>query len=232
MTTKCIYIMMSKRKITMIITIASQKGGVGKSTISINMALGMAGLKSKYKVALVDADEQRSCIETLQPHNGRENLKLYEAAEKPHRLIEKITAKHQIIFIDTPPHSHEVMYQAAAVSQLVIIPLQPSPLDIRGVSRTVKAIEVIKGKHNPDLQCRFLINRITPRTILANEIRAALVKYYPYPTLDAVLHNREAYKQSLITGLSVIEYDKNSQAAAEMNKLLIEIVNIVSTSKH
>lgn len=208
----------------MIITIASQKGGVGKSTICINLALALAGLTSKPDVALVDADEQRSCIETLRGHK-RENLTLYEAPEKPHRTVEQL--KHKAIFIDTPPHSHETMYQAAAVSDLVIIPLQPSPLDIRGIANTVKALQVIQEKINPKLKCCFLVNRITPRTILANEIRATLEKTYPFPVLKTMLHNREAYKQSLITGLSVIEYDKASPAAQEIRNLLVEITKVI-----
>ena len=210
----------------MIITIASQKGGVGKSTVAINLALGFAGLPGKPTVALVDADEQRSCIETLQGH-GRDNLTLYEASEKPHKVIEQL--KQQVIFVDTPPHSHETMYQAAAISDLIIIPLQPSPLDIRGIAQTVKALQVIKEKFNPNLHCRFLVNRLAPRTVLANEIRETLSSAYPFTVMKTMLHNREAYKQSLITGLSVIEFDKASPAAQEIKHLLLEINRTIKT---
>ena len=212
----------------MIVTIASQKGGVGKSTVAMNLALGVAGLKKKYTVALLDADQQKSCYETLQNHQ-KTNLSIHEAAEKPHRIIEQLD--QQIIFIDTPPHSHEIIYQAAAVSDIVLIPLQPSPLDIRGVAKTVKALTIIQEKMNPELQCRFLINRITPRTILANEIRSALQKYYPFPILKCMLHNREAYKQSLITGTSVMEYNRSSLAAQEMEQLLIEIAKMLKLKR-
>lgn len=212
----------------MIISIGSQKGGVGKSTLAINLALGIAGLSSKIEVALVDADAQKSCIETLQNHQ-RKNLTLYEAKEKPHRLIESLSQK--IIIVDTPPHSHETMYQAAAVSDVVIIPLQPSPLDIRSIATTVKALEVIHGKINPQLQCRFLVNRITHRTILSSEIRSALEQRYPFPIFETMLHNREAYKQSLITGLSVHEYDRTSEAAKEMHRLLMEITKAFKLKK-
>ena len=208
----------------MIITIASQKGGVGKSTVCINLALALAGLPSRPDVGLVDADEQKSCIETLRGHS-RDNLTVYEAPDKPHRTIEQL--KHRAIFIDTPPHSHETMYQAAAVSDMVVIPLQPSPLDIRGIANTVKALQVVQQKFNSALKCCFLVNRITPRTILANDIRLTLESTYPFPVLQTMLHNREAYKQSLITGLSVIEYNKASPAAMEIGNLLKEVTKVL-----
>lgn len=214
----------------MIVTIASQKGGVGKSTVSMNLALGVAGLSESYNVALIDADQQLSCLETLQNYK-RDNLTLYKGTEKPHRLVLTIAKKYKAVFIDTPPHSHETMYQAAAVSKLVIIPLQPSPLDIRGVGKTVKALKVIREKINPDLECRFLINRVKPRTILANDFKSALNKHYSFPAFNAMMHDREAYKQSLITGRSVLEFRKNSPAAQEMGQILIEVASLLRMKK-
>lgn len=215
----------------MIITIASQKGGSGKTTIGINLALVMAGLEPKSNVALVDADEQQSVGETLQGHN-RSNLTVYEATEKPHRLIESIKGNHDVIIIDTPPHSQEVVYQSAAVSNLVIIPLQPSPLDVRGVAKTVKALQFIKDNHNPGLLCRFLINRVKPRSILSSEIRQAILKFYPYPAFDSMLQDREIYKRSLVTGKSVLEYDRTGPATHEVEALISEIKKLIGALKH
>jgi chromosome partitioning protein len=208
----------------MIITIASQKGGVGKSTVAINLALAVAGLPGKPRVALVDADEQKSCVETLAGHD-RDNLTLYEVMEKPHKVIQKV--KEKIVFVDTPPHSHEIAYQAAAVSNLVIIPIQPSPLDVRAMATTVKALLLIQEKYNPDLKVYFLINRITPRTTLAGEIRGTLSRFYPFPVMDTMLHNREVYKQSLINGQSVLSFDRTNPAVKEFGDLLMEVSKIV-----
>lgn len=204
----------------MIITVAAQKGGSGKSTIAINMALILAGLSQKPTVALVDADRQRSCMQTLQGHE-RDNLNVYEVTEKPNEVIQGLSERY--VIVDTPPHSHEVAYVAAALSDIVVIPVQPSPLDVRAAVDTVKALQIIQDRR-PDLQCCFLINRIAGGTILAKEIKGTLEQFYPFPVLETMLHDRQAYKQSLITGQSVLEYDNRSAAAQEMGKLVLEIV--------
>lgn len=209
----------------MVITIGSQKGGAGKSTVAINMALMIASSSKDYKVALVDTDKQRSCIQTL-AKNKRDNLKVYEIQKKPNRVI--LELKEDVVVVDTPPHSHEVMHLAAAVSDVVLIPIQPSPLDIRAASDTVKALEIIKAEVNPDLQCCFLLNRLKAGTILAKEVRATVEKLYPFSVLDTSLFDRQVYKQSLITGQSVLEFDKSSTASQEMAALVVEVLKLVS----
>ncbi len=211
------------KRFFMVITIGSQKGGAGKSTVAINMALMIASSSQEYQVALVDTDKQRSCIQTL-GNNERENLNLYEVQSKPNRLIQELD--EHVVIVDTPPHSHEVMHLAAAVSDVVIIPVQPSPLDIRAAKETVKALEVIIEEANRDLKCRFLLNRIKAGTILAKEIRQTVQRLYPFLILETALHDRQVYKQSLITGESVLEFDKNSAASKEMAELVIEVLRL------
>jgi len=207
-----------------IISIISQKGGTGKSTIAINLSLALAGLSGKPDVALVDCDLQRSSIDTLSIHK-RDNLALYAAHEKPHRLIEKL--KHKVVVVDTTGYSSDAAYQCAAVSNVVLVPCKPSPLDVRSMAVTVKALTVIREKYNPSLKCRFIVNMVAAGTTLAKEIRATLEKIYPsIPVMDTVLHERQAYKQSLLSGLSCLEFDKRSLAAQEIGQLFLEVVRI------
>ena len=214
----------------MIITIGSQKGGAGKSTIAINMALMIASSSLEYRVALVDTDKQRSCVQTL-AKNDRENLNIYDFTDedmprKPNRLIQDL--EEDVVIVDTPPHSHEVMHLSAAVSDIVIIPIQPSPLDVRAAKETVAALEVISETVNTALECRFLLNRVKAGTILGNEIGETIQKLYPFGVLSSVLYDRQIYKQSLITGRSVLEFDKNSPASKEMGGLVVEVLKLMS----
>ena len=207
----------------MIITLTNQKGGCGKSTVTMNLALGTAALN--YKTALIDADEQKSCFETLQDF-PKQNLTLYEGEQNLEELVAKIKDKFHFIFIDTPPHSHHIMHQAMGVSDFIIIPLQASPLDIRSAKRTIDAFEQIKKKVNRDIPCYFLLNRVNPRTKLSKEIGNYIRELYTVPLLQSRLHNRVAYAQSLMYGKSVIEHSRSSDAAIEVTKLLKEVHRI------
>lgn len=208
----------------MVISFVNAKGGTGKTTAAINLVLAMAGEAPKKRFALVDADAQRSCIETL-GGSGRDNLTIYEAPAKPHKVIEGLT--EDVIVVDTAGHSSETGWQVAAVSGLVVIPVGASPLDVRAVAQTVKALVVIAEKFNPSMKCRFLLNQMAARSSLASEIRGTLQRLYPFPVLKTELGGRQAYRQSLITGLSVVEFDGRSQAAREIAALCVEIIKLM-----
>jgi len=210
----------------MIITIGNQKGGCGKSTVAMNLALGTAALK--YSTALIDADVQKSCLETLQGHT-KENLTTYESGEGVHRLAKNLL--DDFIFIDTPPHSNTIMYQAIAIADLVIIPLQPSPLDIRSARQTVAVCRAIQEKLGKRIQCYFLLNKINPRTTLGRQVAGHLEKMYRLPIFQTRLQNRIIYQQSLIYGKSVLEYGKNNKAAKEVGDLLVEVHRAVNGNK-
>ena len=207
----------------MIVTLTNQKGGCGKSTTTMNLALGTAALN--YSTALIDADEQKSCLETLEGFE-KPNLTLYEAGKDVDQVAGKIKDDYQFIFIDTPPHSHHIMFQAIAVSDIIIIPLQASPLDIRSARRTIEACQEVQKKTGRKIPCYFLLNRVNPRTTLSKEIGAYIKELYDVPLLQARLHNRVAYAQSLMHGKSVIEFSRSSDAAMEVNKLLREVHRI------
>lgn len=202
----------------MIITICNQKGGCGKSTVTMNLALGTAALD--YSTALIDADVQKSCLETLHGHE-KKNLRKFEAAEGVHHLASSLD--EEFVFIDTPPHSNKIMYQSMAVSDFIVVPLQPSPLDIRSARRTVLACREIEEKLGQKKNFFFLLNKINPRTTLSKEVAGHLRELYKRPILETRLHNRVAYQQALIYGKSVLEFGKNSPAAKEVAALLVEV---------
>lgn len=212
----------------MVITLISQKGGVGKSTLAINLALAFSAIKGAT-VALVDCDEQESCLQALAKF-PREKLNLVRVAKSPHLVIEKL--KERVIVCDTAGRSHGTAWEAAAASDLVIIPVRPSPLDVLALKTTVAALAVVREKFNQGLRCRFLVNQATPRASISATIKEFLENHYPaVPVMETVLHSREAYKQSVMSGKSVIEHDKSSPAAKELGQLRVEITKIMKSKK-
>ncbi len=207
-----------------VISLANQKGGCGKSTIIINLALNLA--LQKNRVILFDTDPQKSSYETI--HVREDKLfKVVAVYSDIYQSLEKYEPYYDYALIDTPPHDNEVVTISVVCSDLVIIPVQDSPLDIRSTKVTVDLISKAKGL-NPDLQCYFLLSRIQPQTVLAKELAEILKNKYEIDILNTQISNRVAYKYSLIYGQSVTEMFSGDAAAVEINSLTNEIVNILN----
>ncbi|MBT7632257.1 MAG: ParA family protein [Desulfobacula sp.] len=206
-----------------VITLANQKGGCGKSTAIINLAIEFASKGDR--VLLIDTDPQRSSYDTLQirKDNLVHTIVAYSNLYEP---LGKFEDQYEYIFIDTPPHADEVMAMAIACSDIVIMPVQDSPLDIMSTKSTVELVRKAK-ELNPGLLHYFLLSRIQPRTVLAKELVDILERNYKMGILKTPLSNRVAYKYSLIYGNSVSELRNAAQAAQEIKTLAQEIKELV-----
>lgn len=207
-----------------VISLANQKGGCGKSTIIMNLALNFA--LQKRRVILFDTDPQQSSYETLQVREDK-LLKVVAVYSDIYQTLEKYEPYYDYAFIDTPPHDTEIVTISVVCSDLVLIPVQDSPLDIRSTRVTVDLIGKAKVL-NPDLKSYFLLSRIQPQTILARELAEILEKRYETDLLKTQISNRVAYKYSLIYGKSVTEMFGNDTATTEINNLSEEIVAILN----
>src|SRR5690348_8966902 len=135
-----------------IISLINSKGGVGKTTLSINIATYLHMQKSvntenntcKDAVLLIDADPQGSARDWYE-EGGRHHLDMI-VLDRPHALmdIRKDKLNYDYVFIDTPGKVDNLMAAAIAVSDLVLIPIQPSPYDIWA---TEQVVELINSRH-------------------------------------------------------------------------------------
>jgi len=206
-----------------VISLANQKGGCGKSTIVINLALNFA--LQKKRVILFDTDPQKSSYETLQVR-GDNLLKVVPVYSDIYKNLEIYEPHYDYALIDTPPYDNDMVTVSVVCSDLVIIPVQDSPLDIKSSKVTVDLIQNAK-KLNPDLKCYFLLSRIQPKTVLAKELAQILRKKYETAILNTQISNRVAYKYSLIYGKTVTEMFSDDAAATEINNLSREVINIL-----
>ena len=211
----------------MILTIANQKGGSGKTTIAIHLAhaIAIAG----RKVLLVDADPQGSASVWASARTEPSPFPIIQMArETLHRDLPEIVKDYQHCIIDTPPRVSALARSAILASDLTLIPVQPSSYDVWAAAETVELIKEAQ-QFKPDIQAAFVINRRISRTAIGREINAALADL-TFPVLSATISQRVAYAESS-AGSSVMEFAPSSEASAEvevLSKAVLKFMGIES----
>jgi chromosome partitioning protein len=204
----------------MIISLINQKGGVGKTTAAVNLASGLS--ESGYRVMVVDSDPQGSVIQWQSIAEGKE----FDVIHLPNLQIKKelkgLNRRYDHIVIDSPPAIEEITRTAIEVSNLAIIPIAPSPLDIWSSKETIALVSTL-GKRFRKLNAKILIYRKIPGTRLGKEAREAM-RSYDLDILSTEISQRIVFVEAMIAGISVLKYAPKSIAADEIRSLCAEIV--------
>ena len=207
----------------MIVALLNQKGGVGKTTLALNLAGVWAG-KGK-KVTLIDADPQGSALEWSQARSREGHARLFGvvglARYTLHREAPELARDADVVVIDGPPRVAGLMRSALLAADLVLIPVQPSPFD-GWASAEMLALVAEARIYRPDLVARFVLNRCPARTVLARETAATLADHDP-PVLASVIGQRIAFAAAAQSGRLVSELDDTRPAAREIALLAQEI---------
>ena len=135
--------------------------------------------------------------------------------------IEELSKDYDYVVIDAPPAIGDITKSILAVSELSIIPLSPSSLDIWSCKGTLEMIEESQPE-NPDMDVKLLINRKIPGTRVGREARASL-DIFDMDILESELCQRVAYIDAMTSGVSVMQYAPRSKAADEIEQLCDEI---------
>ncbi len=204
----------------MVISFVNQKGGVGKTTTAINIA---ASLKRRNKNLLfIDADPQGSAMSwhAVEDNNAFEIMHHPLSVNKDD--IEELSNNYDYIVIDAPPAIGEITESILAVTDLSIIPLSPSSLDIWSCKGTLDMIEENRTE-NPDMDVKLLINRKIPGTRVGRDVRDSL-DVFDVDVLDSELCQRIAYVNAMTSGVSVMQYEPRGKAANEVEQLCDELM--------
>lgn len=193
------------------LVVASQKGGVGKTTLAGH--LGVAAEHSgSGPVALIDSDPQGSLASWWNERAAEAPLfASVQIAQLAEHLKALDAAGIKLAIIDTPPAVTDLIRQVLRVADLVLIPTRPSPHDLRAVGSTVELVEQA-GK-----RMVFVINGAAARAKIAGEAAVALSQHGT--VAPVTVYQRTDFASSMIDGRTVQEIDPKGRSAEEILSL-------------
>lgn len=207
----------------MIITLQNQKGGVGKTTLSLNLAAEFTRLNRK--VILIDADPQGSARDWLVARGEIPSPFPVVGLDRPtvHRDLPQIGNGYDLVVIDGPPRVTELARSAILASELIVIPVLPSPFDVWAAQETIKLVQEA-SVYKETLKSVFALNREIANTAIGRDVTDAL-EASSVPLLKSHVHQRVVFSESITNGKTVHEIDPNGKAAKEIAALAKEILS-------
>ena len=193
------------------IVIASPKGGTGKSTLTGHLAVE-AERQGSGPVTIIDTDPQGTLSDWWNARRAPTPLfAAMDIAQLPSHLEALRQHGLELVIIDTPPAFTQTTHRTLAVADLVVVPVRPSPHDLRAVGPVIEAVEQ-QGK-----SFVFVVNAAILRTHIALDAVRALAQHGK--VAPVTLHNRIDFATSMVDGRTAGELNDKSRSAGEVSEL-------------
>lgn len=201
------------------ITIAQQKGGAGKTTVAAQLAV--TWWKAGLAVAMLDVDPQGSLSAWYDQRLrfGHSNDRLHLVQVSGWRLageLDRLKRDFDVVVIDSPPHAETDARVAVRAAAVVVVPVQPSPMDLWATHPTLDLAAKERAR------ALLVFNRLPSRGKMPEAIRREIERQ-GLPTAVATLGNRAAFAASMMEGRGVVETGPRDAAAIEIQALAVEI---------
>ena len=213
------------------IAITNLKGGVGKTTIAINLAVALT--QREKSVCIIDTDKNQNSSVEWSMCRSEEKPTIQVFSLEPDQIKVKtltdLETKFDVLILDGTPQLSELASRTIVVCDVILIPISASLFDFRAFEKFLNLLQetdknrVALGLES--VESYIVLNRINDRANISNEIVRGLEKY-DVPILKTRLSNRTAYAETALDGIGVVE-GKDKKASEEFNKLTDEIENIV-----
>jgi chromosome partitioning protein len=199
-----------------VISLVTQKGGSGKSTLCVSLAV--AAQQADRSVCILEMDKQATVTQWAQAREGRAPEVAQVTADKLGTVVDRLRgADFDFIFIDTPGIDSPGTNAVIRLSDLCLIPCRPSPADLRGVSPTLAAI------HRLEKDFAFVLNQTPPKSYRVRDTSQGLKVLGLLA--DVVVVMRNDHQDAIGSGQGVTEFNPEGAAADEMRRLWAWIDN-------
>jgi chromosome partitioning protein len=197
------------------VVFASQKGGVGKTTLSAHLAVEATAAGARC--ALADTDPQGSLTAWWNTRAAELPMFVQASSKTLSKVMGELKrAGIEYLFIDTPPALSDSIRSVCTLADLVLVPVRPSPHDLRAVAATVDLIEPL-GK-----PLCFIVNSATKQARITGEAAIALSQHGTVSPV--VVHHRVNFASSMIDGRTVQELEPKSPSSTEIKELWVYVM--------
>lgn len=207
-----------------VIGLLNQKGGVGKTTLAVHIAAALA--RQGRRPLLLDADPQGSALDWSA---SRRAEPLFPVVGLPrdsiHNTLPTVAKGYEYVIIDGPPRVYAVARSVILASDLVLVPVQPSPYDVWAAKEILDLLRE-SAVYKPAMPAAFVINRKIVNTALGRDVTDALAQY-SIPVLPTAVCQRVALAESAAAGRTVFETDPDSPASRELTSLADEALELL-----
>lgn len=202
-----------------VITLAAQKGGTGKTTLAVHLAV--QAHRAGERVVLVDTDPQGSATAWARARSEGAPVVVVATSSQLHAVM--TASRHDgmtLVILDTPPHAAPGAAAAATLADLVLVPVRPSAFDLAASSASAEIARTAK-------RAAFVLSACPSRAPEIVEARKAL-ELQGLPVLETEIGERRSYARAVASGRAVAEFEPAGRAAHEINQLWREIKKVIA----